>query len=92
MIVTVLAVTVTVTVTVRCLRNKASASASAKNLIFWSHVKKRPLALALALVKAREKGPLALALPSLVVTQNKRLFWGCVDLAGCHLYNRKSVV
>jgi hypothetical protein len=79
-----------------CLRTKASASASAsasdKNCFFWSHVKKRPLALALALVKAREKGPLALALPSLAVTQNKRLFWGCVDLAGCHLYNRKSVV
>jgi hypothetical protein len=59
-----------------CLRNKtsasASASASAKNSIFWSHVKKRPLALALALGKASEKGPLALALPSLALTQNKR--------------------
>ena len=51
-----------------CLRNKASA----KNLIFWSHVKKRALALALALGKASEKGPLALALPSLALTQNKR--------------------
>jgi hypothetical protein len=62
------------------LRSKASASASAsasaKNCFFWSHVKKRPLALALALTKASEKGPLALALPSLAVTQNKRLFGG----------------
>jgi hypothetical protein len=32
----------------------------------------RTLALALALVKASEKGPLALALPSLALTQNKR--------------------
>jgi hypothetical protein len=40
---------------VGCLRNKtsasASASASAKNSIFWSHVKKRPLALALVLLR-----------------------------------------
>jgi hypothetical protein len=35
---------------------------------FWSHVKKRPLALALALSRASEKGPLALALSSLALT------------------------
>ena len=61
-------------VLVGCMRNKASAraraSASAKNLIFWSHVKKRPLALALALPKTSERGPLALALPLLGLTDD----------------------
>jgi hypothetical protein len=69
------------------MRNKASARAraraSVKNLIFWSHVKKRPLALALALPKTSERGPLALALPSLGLTH---------VLGGCRFGRRKILL